>query len=65
MVFSIKMLLDNTLLMGYWISLNLNEIILLVPFKQNLNIQIQILAGNPVNSKFSAGSQISCTLNKT
>ena len=42
--------------MGYWTSLNLNEFILIVSFKQNLNLKIQILAG------FSAGSQISSTL---
>ena len=64
MVFAIKMLLNNI----YGLlrtSLNSYVIILIVSFKQNLNLEIQILAGNPVNSWFSAGSQISSTLVKT
>ena len=31
--------------MGYWISSNLNVIILVVSFKQNLNSNIQMLVG--------------------
>ena len=61
MVFAIKMLLDNTY-GGYQTSLNLKVIISIVSFKQNMNLKIQILAGNPVNSWFSASSQISSTL---
>ena len=48
-----------------WTSLNSYVIILKVSFKQNLNLKIQILAGNTMNSWFNADSQISSTLVNT
>ena len=42
----------------------LSKIILMAKTKRKKNLKIQMLAGNPVNSWFSAGSQISLTLGK-
>ena len=48
--------------MGYRTSLNLKVIISIVSFKQNLNLKIQILAGNTLKLCLHSCSQISTTL---
>ena len=48
--------------MGYWTSLKLNVIILVVSFKQNLNFKIQMLAGNSLISFLNASSEENSTL---
>ena len=48
--------------MGNWISLNLNVIILVVSFKQNLNFKIQMLVGNSLISFLNARSEENSTL---
>ena len=48
--------------MGYQTSLNLKEIISIVPFKQNVNLRIQILAGNTLMSRFHVGFEIELPL---
>ena len=48
--------------MGYWTSLNLNVIILVVSFKQNLDFKIQMLAGNSLISFHIAESEENSTL---
>ena len=48
--------------MGYWTSLNLNVIIFLVSFKQNLNFKIQMLAGNSLILFLNSSSEENSTL---
>ena len=48
--------------MGYQTSLNLKEIISIVSFKQNMNLKIQILAGNTLMSRFHVGFEIELPL---
>ena len=48
--------------MGYLTSLNLKEIISIVSFKQNVNLKIQILAGNTLTSRFHVGFEIELPL---
>ena len=48
--------------MGYRISFNLNGIILMASFLQNLNFKIQTLAGNSLKICVSVGFEISLTL---
>ena len=48
--------------MGYWTSLNLNVIILVVSFKQNLDFEIQMLVGNSLISFHIAESEENSTL---
>ena len=47
---------------GYQTSLNLKEIISIVSFKQNMNLKIQILAGNTLMSRFHVGFEIELPL---
>ena len=61
MVFAIKVLLDN-IYMGYWTSLNLNVIILVVSCYQNLNFKIQLLAGNSLILFLNPSSEENSTL---
>ena len=47
------MLLDNTFgLVGYWTYLNLSVMFLLVYFKQNINLKIQMLAEKEAKTYF-------------
>ena len=48
--------------MGYQNSLNLKVIILLVYFKQNMNLKIQILVGSTLMSRFHGGFEIELPL---
>ena len=48
--------------MGYRTSLNLKVIISIVSFKYNINLKIQILAGNTLMSKFHVGFEIKLPL---
>ena len=47
--------------MGYWISFNLSGIILIASFYQNLNLKIQMLAGNSLKKSVGVGFEISST----
>ena len=51
--------------MGYQISLNLKVIISIVSFKYNINLKIQILAGNTLMSRFHVGFEIELHLVRT
>ena len=48
--------------MGCQTSLNLKVIISIVSFKQNMNLKIQILAGNTLMSRFHVGFEIELPL---
>ena len=48
--------------MGYQTSVNLKEVISIVSFKQNINLRIQILAGNTLISIFHVGFEIELPL---
>ena len=48
--------------MGYRTSLNLKIIISIVSFKLNINLKIQILAGNTLMSRFHVGFEIELPL---
>ena len=48
--------------MGYHTSLNLKVIIAIVSFKQNINLKIQILAGNTLMSRFHVSFEIALPL---
>ena len=62
MVFAIKILLDNAYGLLNLFEFKCNHFRKSLSSRMNLNLKIQNLAGNPVNSWFSAGSQISLTL---
>ena len=51
--------------MGYGISFNLNGIILIASFYQNLNFKIQMLAGNSLKMCVGFGFEISLTLDNS
>ena len=63
MVFAIKMFLDNTYcgLLNH-LEFKCNNFTNSLFQAEYMILKIQILAGNPVNSWFSAGSQITLTL---
>ena len=50
--------------MGYQTSLNLKEIISIVSFKQNINLEIQ-MAGNTLMSRFHVSFEIELPLVST
>ena len=60
MVFAIKMLLDNAY--GLPNLFEFKRIISIVSFKQNMNLKIQILAGNTLMSRFHVGFEIELPL---
>ena len=45
--------------MGYWTYLNLNVMFLIVYFKQNINLKIQMLAGKEAKTYFEGFLKIS------
>ena len=51
--------------MGYQTSLNLKVIISIVSFKQNMNLEIQILVGNTLMSRFHVSFEIELPLVNT
>ena len=48
--------------MGHRTSLNLKVIISIISFKQNMDLKIQILAGNTLMSRFHVGFEIELPL---